>query len=328
MVEKAVSPFIFMDYRKPELVIKEIKVGKVEPLYILFGEEDARIEDVLKALKKYYFNDEEYIGPLFKKYDLKESSLKEILLNFNSPSFFEETKLGFIKNFDWVFKRKRKKEKEEIITNFFNAVKNNKGKTLLIHLPYLKEKTKEYENFFKKNRLEKYLISLSYLSKTNLKTYLYEKTKEEGYIITNGALEKLIFFCGEDYSLIYSELNKLKLYLKEKIITEETIEKFVGYSFSGKLKTILEALSYKDKNKFFKNLYGYLSGSKREELPYLIGSLASHLLNIYLKKTSFSSSFKESELREKLESLYKIDLMIKKGEAEPEILLLNWGEKI
>jgi DNA polymerase III delta subunit len=166
------------------------------------------------------------------------------------------------------------------------------------------------------------------LSKTNLKTYLYEKTKEEGYILTNGALEKLIFLCGEDYSLIYSELNKLKLYLKEKMITEEAIEKFVGYSFSGKLKTILEAVSYKDKSKFLKNLYGYLSGAKREELAYLIGSLASHLLNIYLKKTSFASSFKESELREKLENLYKIDLMIKKGEAEPEILLLDWGKKI
>lgn len=316
-----------MDYLKTELVLKEIKVGNVKPFYLLYGEEDARIDDILRLLKKYYFNDEEYTGSLYRKYDLKEFSLKDILLNFNSPSFFEEIKLGFIKNFDLVFK-KRKKEKEEILINFFNNLRNNKDKTMVIYLAKSPQKQKEYEDFFKINKLEKYVVYLYPLSKTNLKTYLIEKTKEEGYFLTNGALELLIFLCGEDYSLIYSELNKIKLYLKEKLITEELIENFVGYSFEGKLKSILEAITYKDREKFFKSLYGYLGSTKREEIPYLIGSLASQLLNIYFKKVSGYSFFKESELREKLESLYKVDLMIKKGESEPEILILNWGEKI
>ncbi|MEO0097888.1 MAG: DNA polymerase III subunit delta [candidate division WOR-3 bacterium] len=317
-----------MDYLKTELVLKEIKIGKVQPFYLLYGEEDARIDDILGALKKYYFNDEEYIGSLYKKYDLKEFSLKDILLNFNSPSFFEEIKLGFIKNFDLVFKKRRKKEKEEILKNFFNNLKNNKDKTMVIYLAKSPQKQKEYESFFKINKLEKYIIYLYPLSKTNLKTYLVEKAKEEGYILTNGALELLIFLCGEDYSLIYSEFNKIKLYSKEKLISEELIEKFVGYSFEGKLKSILEAISYKDKERFFKSLYGYLGSAKREEIPYLIGSLASQLLNIYFKKINVYSSFKESELRDKLDALYKIDLMIKKGESEPEVLLLNWGERL
>ncbi len=316
-----------MEYLKTELVLKEIKVGNVKPFYLLYGEEDARIEDILRALKKYYFNDEEYIGGLYKKYDLKEFSLKDILLNFNSPSFFEEIKLGFIKNFDVIFK-KRKKNKEETLTNFFNNLRNNKNKTMVIYLAKSPQKEREYENFFKINKLEKYLIYLYPLSKANLKTYLLEKAKEEGYIFTNGALEIFLFLCGEDYSLIYSEFNKIKLYSKEKVISEELIEKFVGYSFEGKLKSILEAISNKDKEKFFKSIYGYLGSAKREEISYLIGSLASHLLNIYFKKTSGYSSFKERELREKLEALYKIDLMIKKGESEPEFLLLNWGERL
>ncbi len=317
-----------MNYLKTELVLKEIKVGNVKPFYLLYGEEDARIDDILCSLKKHYFKNEEYIGNLYRKYDLKEFSLKDILLNFNSPSFFEEIKLGFIKNFDLVFKKRKKKEKEETLTNFFENLKNNKDKTMVIHLAKSPQKEREYENFFKTNKLEKYIVYLYPLSKTNLKTYLIEKTKEEGYILTNGALELLIFLCGEDYSLIYSELNKIKLYLKEKLITEELIENFVGYSFEGKLKSILEAITYKDKERFFKSLYGYLGSAKREEIPYLIASLASQLLNIYFKKVSGYSSFKESELREKLESLYKIDLMIKKGEGEPEALILNWGEKI
>ncbi|MEO0088499.1 MAG: DNA polymerase III subunit delta [candidate division WOR-3 bacterium] len=316
-----------MNYLRLELVLKEIKIGKVLPFYLLYGEEDARIEDILRALKKYYFNDEEYIGSLYKKYDLKEFSLKDILLNFNSPSFFEEIKLGFIKNFDLAFK-KRKKNKEETLTNFFNNLRNNKNKTMVIYLAKSPQKEREYESFFQTNKLEKHVIYLYPLSKTNLKTYFMEKAKEEGYIFTNGALELLIFLCGEDYSLIYSEFNKIKLYSKEKVISEELIEKFVGYSFEGKLKSILEAINYKDKEKFFKSLYGYLGSAKREEISYLIGSLANHLLNIYLKKTGFYSSFKEKELKEKLENLYKIDLMIKRGESEPEVLLLNWGEKL
>lgn len=315
-----------MNYLKTEVVLKDIKVGKIKPFYLLFGEEDARIEDILKALKKYYFNNDEYVGPLFKRYDLKEISLKETLLNFNSPSLFEEVKLGFVRNFDLVFKRKR--EREEIIIDFFNTLKKNKNKTLVIYLPYAKERAKEYERFFIKNRLERHLIYLSFLSKTNLKTYLMEKVKEEGYILTNGAIERLLFLSGEDYSLIYSELNKLKLYSKERLISEELVDKFVGYSFGGSLRNILEAISYKDKERFFKSIYSYLGKIKREEIAYLIGSLASHLINIYLKKTVFSFAFKESELREKLEALYKIDLKIKTGEAEPEILLLNWGEKL
>lgn len=199
---------------------------------------------------------------------------------------------------------------------------------MVIYLPKVSQREKEYEDFFRNNRLERYVVHLYPLSKNNLKTYLIEKVKEEGYILTNGALDTLIFLCGEDYSLIYSELNKIKLYSKEKLITEELVEKFVGYSFEGKLKTILEAISYKDKEKFFKSLYGYLGSAKREDISYLIGSLASHLLNIYLKRVSFYSTFKESELRDKLETLYKIDLMMKRGESEPEILLLNWGERL
>ncbi|MCS7250674.1 MAG: hypothetical protein N2323_07240 [candidate division WOR-3 bacterium] len=317
-----------MDYLKAELVLKEIKIGKVYPFYLLYGEEDARIDDILQVLKKHYFNDEEYAGSQYRKYDLKELSLKDIISNFNSPSFFEEIKLGFIRNFDLAFKKRKKKNKEEDFANFFNSLKNNKDKTMVIYLPKIFQKQKEYEDFFKNYKLEKYVVYLHPLSKSNLKTYLMEKVKEDGYILTNGALDTLIFLCGEDYSLIYSELNKIKLYCKERLITEEVVEKFVGYSFQGKLKNILEAISYRDKEKFFKSLYGYLGSAKREEISYLIGSLASHLLNIYLKKLSIYSFFKEKELREKIEALYKIDLMIKRGEGEPEILLLNWGERL
>lgn len=305
-------------------------------IYCLYGTEKILINEFInKEINKFDVNN-------ISKYNLEDNTVYDVLSDASYMDLFSEDKAVIFECSNiFATKEIELEQLEKYLTNpnekthLFLIIENETLDERRKIVKLIREKYKVFEfNKLKNNDIEKYIIN---------------SFKNEGYLISTSALNRFISNIGSNTSLIYTEIDKLKLYkIEDKKIEEEDVIKVVKKEATTDVFKLVDAVLNNNKEKILL-FYKDLISSGEEEIKLVI-LLAGEFRLLYQIKVLIGDRLSETEIVQKLkvhpyrvklginratkysenkilkvlDALYKIDYGIKTGELIKENALLNF----
>jgi len=250
-------------------IISEWKNNNFKPVYWLEGEEDYFIDEIMEYAEKKIlseadagFNQTVFYG--------KDANWADIVNACRRYPMFAERQIVLLKEAQQM---KDIEKLESYIENPLNStvlVVSYKGKTLDGRSKFSKLIKKKGEVFLSKKIYDNQLPSWinGYLQTNDFK-------------ITSKALNLLVDHIGNDLSRIVNEVDKLSLNIgKEKNITEDDIEKYIGISKEYNIFELQRAFSKKDNAKAIRILQYFEANPKAVPIQLILPSLYSYFAKI------------------------------------------------
>lgn len=302
-------------------------------MYLIYGESFRLVEEeIAKIIKK-----ETNIVTM----DLSTTSIQDVLTEATYVSLFQEKKILIVKN---AYLFTSAKTKEEDIEIFLSYMESPSSLTTIIFVTYEKidARKKITKSFEKKYRI----INVGGLSRNDLMSKVREYVFSNSYKIDTDALQYIINACGDNYDLIYNELNKLFLFYGEpQSIQLADVKEIVSKSLQDNNFKFVEAVIEKDMMKslrILEDLYTLkvdpisllLLLAREYRLIFSVKLLSSlgYPKPVVSKKIGLqdwqtervlrnASSYYEDTLKEYLKKLAILDYQIKKGETDKFLAL-------
>ncbi len=254
-------------------IISNWKNKEFKPVYWLEGDEDYFIDEVMEYAEKKILSESEaeFNQTIFYG---KDANWADIVNACRRYPMFAERQVVLLKEAQQM----RDVEKlEGYVENPLPStilVVSYKGKTLDGRQKFSKLIKKKGEVFQSKKMYENQLPAW-------IKAYL----DSNGFTIKPKALALLVDHIGNDLSRIVNEIEKLSLNLgREKNITEDDIEKFIGISKEYNIFELQNALSRKDQPKAIRIIQYFEANPKAVPVQLILPSLYSYfskILTIY-----------------------------------------------
>ncbi len=324
---------------------KDLKVEKLESLYLLYGEEEYLLETSVKKIKKIFgelINGINYI-------QIDEKNVDKLISDIETPAFGYPKKLIIVKNSDLFKKQTRGKKGEEK-----SEKKVSKGQTL-------QEKIAEYikENIEVINET----VVLIFIEKEVATNELFKTIQSLGEVcnfeklkpaqiskrikaicgaykvnIDDRTLQYFIETCGTSMLTLINEIRKLIEYVgKDGTITTKDIDKLSIKELDSVIFDLTDSLGQKNIQKALETLHELLYN--KEPIQKILVTLYNHFRKLYLillaqefnanitetlnlkpnqmflvtKYKKQASYFKKSELKKILQKIIDLDYKSKKG---------------
>lgn len=296
-------------------------------VYVLYGTENVLIKEFINNIKE-----REEVDNII-NYNLEDITLEEIIEDASYTSLFNDKKVIVVSNSYFL----KDTLDTSVLEKYINSINEL---TFLVFV--LNDETIDNKKKIVKLLKEKCVVKeFNKLSNYKLESLISDKFKEENYKIELNAINELISRCNGDYSLITSEIEKLKLYkLDTKKIDLEDIYKVINRNIEDDIFKLTDAIAEKNRIKIF-NIYNDLI-ENGEDPTYLIGIIASQfriykqvrdLIKIDYNETSIDKKlgihpyrvklarekinyFTEEKVNDILTNLYKLDYEIKSGNID------------
>ncbi len=260
---------------------KELKQGKLNSLYLFYGEELYLLENTVKKIKKIF--GELMLGINY--IQINENNIEDLIPDIETPSFGFDKKLIIIKN-EGLLKKERKansKANEELQKKIAKYLKENidiiKETTVLIFIGTDISKC-ELVKVIEENGITCNFEKLKPIDiKKRLKTIcnMYEVN------INEQNLNFLIETSGTDMQSLINEIRKLIEYTgKGGTITKESIEKLATKEFEARIFDLTDSIGKKDISKTMQILKELIYN--KEPIQKILITLYNHLKRIYLTK--------------------------------------------
>lgn len=321
---------------------KDLKVGKLNNIYLLYGTETYLLESMLKKIKKIFGQAIEGINYI----KIDETSVNQLISEIETPAFGFEKKLVIAKN-TGLFKKEGKKKniilEENIkkISKYINENTNNiKDNVILIFIEQEADKNELYKSVEKNGeiynfepeklpQLIKRIMGICTAYKVNIDEYT---TK---YFIeccgTNmqdlvNEIRKLIEYVGENGTIQKQDIDLLSIKQLESVIFDLTDN--LGSKNVIKAVEVLKNLIYSKEpiQKILITLYNHfkklyivkLSEKYNKNLAESL-NLKPNQMFLTTKYKNQSKYFTENELRIILNELINLDANYKIGLIDLEI---------
>ncbi len=278
--------------------------------YLLYGKENYLIENEIKNIINKLDIEEINIS----KYDLEENTIKEILEDANTISLFSNNKLIIVDN-AFIFSRIQKKIDDLNLLEEYLKTKNENTNIIFINKNENIDSVKKIVKLIKEKGVVKEFNPLKNINSTVEKMF-------DNYKIDYATINALINKVGNDLELIYSEVEKLKLYkFTEKEITIKDIEDVVSENINVDIFKFVDDIINKNKKSAIKT-YRELLKLKEEPIK-IIALLASKFRLMYQASKLIKKGYTEDSISEILKvHKYPVHLAIISGyKYNPTILL-------
>lgn len=250
-------------------IISEWKKNNFKPVYWLEGDEDYFIDEIMEYAEKKIlseadagFNQTVFYG--------KDANWVDIINACRRYPMFAERQIVLLKEGQHM---KDIEKLESYVENPLNStvlVVSYKGKTLDGRSKFSKLIKKKGEVFLSKKIYD-----------NQLPTWINGYLQTNGFKITSKALNLLVDHIGNDLSRIVNEVDKLSLNIgKEKNITEDDIEKYIGISKEYNIFELQKAFSKKDNAKAMRILQYFEANPKAVPIQLILPSLYSYFVKI------------------------------------------------
>ncbi len=297
-------------------------------MYLVYGESYRLIDEEIKKIIK----DETNIITI----DLNESQLEDVIREATYVSMFQEKKYLIVKNALFFTSAKIKEEDLDIL---FKYMENPIGLTTIIFTCYtnIDARKKIYKDFAKKYKV----ISLSNIPVNELITKIRDYVFKNKYKIDTDTIKYIMSCCGDNYDLVYNELNKIFLYYNEPTtIKLEDVKEIVAKILIDNNFKFVEAVVNKNSLNALKLLDDlYILKVEPIALIMLLAreyrlmlSVSILMSNGFPKKEVFkklgiqdwqlekllkeSSNYYQDDIKELLKELANIDYRIKSGNGD------------
>ncbi|HSN09451.1 MAG TPA: DNA polymerase III subunit delta [Hanamia sp.] len=249
-------------------IITNWKNKEFKPVYWLEGDEDYFIDEVMEFAEKKILSESEaeFNQTIFYG---KDANWADIVNACRRYPMFAERQVVLLKEAQQM---KDVEKLESYVENPLPStilVVSYKGKTLDGRQKFSKLIKKKGEVFLSKKMYENQLPGW-------INSYL----QTNGFTIKPKAMALLVDHIGNDLSRIVNEIEKLSLNLKEKNITEDDIEKFIGISKEYNIFELQNALSRKDQAKAIRIIQYFEANPKAVPIQLILPSLYSYFSKI------------------------------------------------
>ena len=278
--------------------------------YLLYGTENYLIDKEIKSIiNKYHINDID-----ISKYDLDINNIKEIIDDATTVSLFSTNKLIIVDN-AFVFSRTTKKiDNIELLEDYLN---NKLNDIIIIFIDRL-EKIDSIKKIVKSIKDNGQIKEFNQLKNINSQV----KTMFDGYKITDTTIKVLIDRVGNDLELLYSEIEKLKIYkIDDKLITEDDVINCTTENINIDIFKFVDDIINKNKKEAI-TTYKELLNINEEPIK-IIALLSSKFRLMYQASILAKKGYNEDQISEMLNThKYPVHLAIIAGyKYNPKILL-------
>ncbi len=206
-------------------VWKKIASGKVDPVYLLMGEEHHIFDSTIARLKKAL---PEIEDASIIRFDLEETSIEAVIEEADTLPFLEDHKLIIASNASFLSGQdKKRNEVEHNLTVLEDWLGNpSPTATVVFIAPY--EKLDGRKRITKKMKEMTTVIEATRLQGNDLSTWVQAEAKANDTQINAQTAQKLIEMVGDNLLMLATEIKKMATYLSGGgEITEAIIEDLV-----------------------------------------------------------------------------------------------------
>ena len=305
---------------KIEELEKELKQGRLQALYVLYGEETFLLENCVKNIKKLFGEKITGINYIL----LDETNINAIISDIETPAFGYEKKLIIAKNtglFKKDLKRKSKNDNSDLKEKLNTYIKENISQiNETVVIVFIEETAEKCELL---STIDKYGITCNfeYLKPIQIQNRLKAIINAYKVNIEMSTLSYLIECCGTDMQELINETRKLIEYAGEgNTIKKEDIDKLSIKKMESIIFDLTDSLGKKNTKQAIEVLRNLVLS--KEPLQKILITLYNHFKNLDLKPNQTflankykaqSSYFKLKELRKILQELCDLDYKYKIG---------------
>lgn len=276
-------------------------------LYLLYGTKEYQIKNELKKLT----NNFDTIN--ISKFDLNNDITENVINDCQTLSLFSEKKLVICENANMFTGSTNKDSK--IIENYLNNPNPDTTLVFITNNDKIDER-KKITKLIKKNGIVKAFNeneNAAQIVKKNLKDFQ----------IDNNLINLLIDRVGDNQQILEHELEKLKLYKEDNIITKEDILNVTTKKVDPNTFTLLDCIVKNDKNKALEIYYELIK--MNEEPIKIITMLANQFRIMYQAKELLKKGLSEKDIAETIKiHPYRVKLAIQNGRKYSSDLLLQY----
>ncbi|MEE2953593.1 MAG: DNA polymerase III subunit delta [Bacteroidota bacterium] len=250
-----------MNYSK---IIKSLQDKKIEPIYFLTGEETFYIDKISTYIANNILNEDEKQFNQTILYG-KEITIEDVILEAKLFPSFGEKRVVIVKEAQHL----RNIDKLE------DYIKTPQKSTILV-ICYKGKYLDKRKKISKLINQKCVLLESKKLYDTQIVKWIEDFIIQNGYSINQKSCQMLNEALGNNLSNIYNELKKLlALPIKDKKITDNIIEKYVGLSKDFNAFELQDALSQKNVYKSYYITKHLLLNQKTNPIEKIIGLLFS-----------------------------------------------------
>ena len=322
---------------------KELKMGKLNSIYLLYGEELFLLENCLKKIKSLFGECVKGINYIL----IDEQNVSEIIDDIETPSFGYEKKLIIAKN-TGLFKKEGKKKsgdlyklKEKLI-NYINE--NLKVIDEAVVLVFTEEEADEKSDLFKTIDKCGVTCKFEFQKPAQIEKRIKEICNAYKVNIDAQTLRYFIECCGTNMQDLINEIRKLIEYAGENgTIKQEDIDNLSIKKIETVIFDLTDNLGKKDIASALEVLHNLIY--EKEPLAKILVTLYNHFKKLYITKMALrenkelttslnlkqnqmflttkykvqSKYFKENELRSILQDLCDLDYNFKSGKIDLQL---------
>lgn len=335
---------------------KELNTGKLDKIYLFYGEETYLLETALKKIKKTFGECIQGINYI----QIDETNIDNLIPNIQTPAFGYEKKLIIVKAnlFKKGKKKKNEDEKEDQEEDIEEKLKNDKTKQNIINEYFIKnideiegttilfieediDSKKELYKTIEKNGI---VLNFEKLNLSDIINRIKKICNMYEVSIDNIVVQYFIETCGTNIQSLINEIRKLIEYKgKNGIITKEDVDKLSTRGLESRIFDLTDSLGKKQTKRSLKILKELIYN--KEPIQKILITLYNHFKKIYLVKLALrynedvanalklkqnqnflipkyrkqATYFKEEEIKKILDELINLDNSYKSGKIDINI---------
>ncbi len=253
-----------------EAIIKDLKAGKLAPLYLLHGPEDYYIDKISDYIEHNALSEAErsFNQTIVYGKDAEPIQLLDALRRY--PMMAEKQVV--------ILKEAAQMRGMDKLMGYFEKPMPSTIFVIAHKHKNLAKNTKVYKQIAKKA----VVLESKKLWDNQVPSFIVQAGKEKKLSIDTRLANLLAEYLGTDLNKIHNELNKLSLNMPDGgKVTQEMIEKFIGVSKDHNVFALNKALCMRDNTQAFRIVNYFISNVKQNPPPLVIGSLFSFFSKAY-----------------------------------------------
>lgn len=275
---------------------KEIKQGKIRPLYVLYGTEKYRMNEFVQYIMQAAVP-EEHRDLAVTKMDTAEMPIDAVVEEADTLPFLVDRKLILVK--DQTIFASGKEGKIEHRTDRLLAYMDSPNETSILIFLVQADKLDERKKLVKVAKTADAVIAFQPFSAEELMSWVRKQAEKLGTKIEEQAVEALLNSAGTQLQSLSAELEKLSMYTgKGGTITAETVSQLITKNTEQNVFQLVEDVISKRTDRAVSTLYELL---KQREEPIKIVALIIRQLRIMLQvKELTGQSFSQQQTASQL----------------------------
>ncbi|GGH28037.1 DNA polymerase III subunit delta [Paenibacillus segetis] len=332
--------------------VKEIKQGRVSPLYLCYGTEKYQIQEFVGTLQETIV-DRDQRDFAIATFDLSETPIEVVVEEAETLPFLVERKLILVRDSSLFTAGKENGKIQHRVESLLSYIENPAPHSVIVFI-INGEKLDERKKIVKTMKTTATVLSFMPLGGGELTQWVVRQVEKQGCTIGRDAAEALIAASGVQMAALATEMDKLCLYAgKGGVIDVDSINQLVARSTEQNVFVMVECIAGLKMEQALGIFYDLL---KQREEPIKIAALIARQFRIMLQvkdlaRQSYSQQqiasqlglhpyavkiageqarkFEPAKLRMVLSELANLDYQMKSGRIDKvlglELFLLKLG---